>query len=299
MAQESQMRVFLRRFVAQESQMRVFLRRFVAPELHWRLLLLGAFICVIATLATPYVTLKLGMSVDLSFGGMFLAAAVLGRHAQGKTLAIELNIIQTMIGVVAGVGFMCVILAAFYYIQQVFGRDIGFHPHWWQLFLWLLVSANLGVFMGALSRRMILNDLTLPWPSGQAGLGVMKTLTDPSANESTKRRRDVLTVSTAVAGFLTFLKDGLGVITPIVGKASLGMMFGIELAGIGLGMFLPLAVGLSGLLGVWFISTFGDTVGQLVALNGTKPEAWSVCRTLINEGTPTEFLTANCGDAAK
>ena len=106
-------------------------------------------------------------------------------------------------------------------------------------------------------------------------------------------------MSTAVAGFLTFLKDGLGVITPIVGKASLGMMFGIELAGIGLGMFLPLAVGLSGLLGVWFISTFGDTVGQLVALNGTKPEAWSVCRTLINEGTPTEFLTANCGDAAK
>ena len=53
-------------------------------ELNWRLLLLGAFVCAIAAAATPYVTLKLGMSVDLTYGGMFLAAAVLGRHFRGR-----------------------------------------------------------------------------------------------------------------------------------------------------------------------------------------------------------------------
>lgn len=268
-------------------------------ELNWRLILLGAFISAIAAAATPYVVLKLGMSVDLTYGGMFLAAALLGRHIKGKELAIELNIIQTMINVVSGVGFMCVILAAFFYIQVVFGRNIGFNPAWWQIFLWLLVSANLGVFMGALPRRMILDDKTLPWPTGQAVQSVAQTLTDPSAGETTKRRRDVLTVSTAVAGFLTFLKDGFGVITPIVGKASIGMMFGLELAAIGLGMLIPLAVGLSGLLGVWFISTFGETVGQLVALSGTTPEHWNMCRELIGKGEVTDFLTANCGKAVE
>lgn len=38
-------------------------------ELNWRLILFGSLICAIAAAATPYVTLKLGMSVDLSFGG--------------------------------------------------------------------------------------------------------------------------------------------------------------------------------------------------------------------------------------
>ncbi|EKD33051.1 MAG: oligopeptide transporter, OPT superfamily [uncultured bacterium] len=268
-------------------------------ELHWRLLLLGSLICVITAAATPYVVLKLGMSVDLAYGGMFLAAALLGRRASGHKLAIELNIIQTMINVVAGVGFMCVILAAFFYIQIVFGRDIGFNPSWWQVSLWLLVSAYLGVFMGALPRRLILDDTTLPWPTAKAVQSVAETLTDQEATSTTKSRRDVLVMSTAVASFLTFIKDGLGVITPMVGKATVSMMFGLELAAIGTGMLVPLAVGLSGLLGVWIIYTFGDSVAKLVALNGTAPQHLSWCKELVKNGEVTSFLTENCGKAAE
>ena len=119
-------------------------------DLNWRLLLLGALICAIAAAATPYIVLKLGMSADLAYGGMFLAAAVLGRRATGRQLAIELNIIQTMINAVVGVGFMCVILGAFFYIQSKtgFNRDIGFHPAWWQISVWVFVSANLGKALG-------------------------------------------------------------------------------------------------------------------------------------------------------
>ena len=149
-------------------------------NLPWRLVLLGGFICALAAAATPYVTLKLGLSVDLSFGGMFLAAALLGKHTRDrKDFAIQLNIIQTMINAVTGVGFMCVILSAFYYIQSVFERDIGFNPAWWQISVWVFLSANLGLFMGALPRRMILDDASLPWPSGVAVVSVAETLTDP------------------------------------------------------------------------------------------------------------------------
>ncbi len=277
-------------------------------ELNLRLLALCAFVCALAAAATPYVVLKLGMSVDLAYGGMFLGAYLLGRHAKGSQLAVQLNIVQTTINVVAGIGFMCVILAAFYYIQNedLFNRDIGFDPAWWQVAIWVTVSAVMGIFMGVLPRRMILNDSSLPWPTGKAVHSVADTLTDPGATDSVRKRRDVLTVSTAVAGFITILKDGLGVITPIVGKKSLGMMFGLEMAGIGLGMLIPLAVGLSGLLGVWLIYTFGDTVAQLTALSGTAPELFEQCRETLGgfaalqggaKTAASTFLTASCGKA--
>lgn len=268
-------------------------------DLNWRVILFGAIICAIATASAPYITLKLGMGVDLSYGGMFLAAALLGHQAaRSGRLAVQLNIIQTMVNVVSGVAFMVVILASFHYIQNVFGRDIGFNPAWWQISIWLLVSANLGVFMGALPRRMILNDATLPWPSGQAVMSVAETLSDPAATETALRRRKVLINSTAIAGFLAFLKDGLGVIIPIVGKASVGIMLSLEMAGIGIGMLVPLAVGLSGFVGVWFIYTFGETVAQFVALNGTATENWGMCRDLLGKGEVTDVLKASCGHAA-
>lgn len=268
-------------------------------ELSPRLLLLSGAICVVAAAATPYIVLKLGMSVDLSFGGMFLAAFVLGRYAKNrKELAVQLNIIQTMINTVAGLAFMCVILAAFYYIKVVFGREIDFNPHWWQVSIWLFVSANLGVFVSAIPRRMILNDESLPWPTGQAVLSVAQTLSDPEAGETTARRRAVLTVATAVAGFLTFLRDALGVLPALVANPALALSFGLELAGFGSGMLIPLGVGLSGLVGVWLIATFGETVGQLAALSGTAAENWDTCRAALAAGTNSEFLTNNCGRAS-
>ncbi len=107
---------------------------------------------------------------------------------------------------------------------------------------------------------------------------------------------------------MTFLKDGLGVITPMVGNAGLKVMLGLELAGIGLGMLVPLSVGLSGLLGAWCINTFGETVAGLGALGGTAPEHLARCGELVrtfgglgdaDKAGATAFLTAHCGDAAK
>ncbi len=268
-------------------------------ELNWRLLLMGTIVCAVTAAAIPYVTLKLGMGVDLTYGGMFMAAALLGRHASGQRLAIQLNIIQTMINVVSGIGFMVVILAAFYYIQNVFGRDIGFHPEWWQVAVWLFVSANLGIFMGVLPRRAILDDASLPWPTGRAVLSVAQTLSDPAAGAVTQKRRNVLTVTTAVAGFLTFLKDGLGIIGHTAGKAALSLSLGMELAGFGLGMLIPLSVGLSGLLGAWIISVFGESTAKLSALSGTAPANWDACTAALSKGEVTDFLTHQCGHAAE
>ena len=280
-------------------------------ELNWRLLLLGGLLCAVAAAATPYVTLKLGQSVDLTIGGMFLAAYVLGKRMEGQELAIELNIIQTMIGLVSSIAFMVVILAAFFYIQNgTIGpvRDIGFNLTTWQMFLWLLVSANLGVFMGILPRSSILKDHSIPWPTSKATLSVAQTLTDPKANAATKTKRDVLMVSTGVAGFLTFLRDGLGVISPIVGNPALNIALGPEFAAMGIGMLVPLSVGLSGLLGTWLVSAFGETVAKYSALSGVTGEAFGTCLKTLNsvgglDGAPRaqamDFLNATCGKAGE
>ncbi|OGR81161.1 MAG: hypothetical protein A2X32_08515 [Elusimicrobia bacterium GWC2_64_44] len=277
-------------------------------ELNWRLLLLGGILCAVAAAATPYVTLKLGQSVDLTMGGMFLAAFILGKRMQGQELAIELNIIQAMIGLVSSIAFMVVILSAFFYIQNVFGRDIGFNLTTWQMFLWLLVSANLGVFMGIFPRSSLLKDHSIPWPGSKATLAVAQTLTDPNAGETTKKRRDVLLVSTGGAGFLTFLRDGMGVLPPIVGNKLLNITFGLEFAAIGIGMLVPLSVGLSGLLGTWIVSAFGDQVARYSALSGVTPENFSACLSALNsvgglEGAPKaqamDFLNATCGKATE
>lgn len=275
-------------------------------ELHWRLLLLGGLVSLLAAAATPYVTLKLGQSVDLTMGGMFLAAFVLGRHAQGRELAIQLNLVQAMISVVSGIAFMVVILAAFYYIQAE--RDIGFHPTQLQMFLWLLVSANLGVFMGIVPRRAVLRDRALPWPASQATLAVARTLTDPVASEDTARRRTVLTVTTGAAGFLTFLRDGLGVITPVVGNAALHISLGLEFAAIGIGMLVPLSVGLSSLLGTWLVHAFGEKAATYAALAGVSEAQLPTCVELVGKvtqldgaakATAMQTLTASCGHAAE
>jgi len=277
-------------------------------ELNWRLLLLGGLLCAVAAAATPYVTLKLGQSVDLTIGGMFLAAYVLGKRMQGQELAIELNIIQAMIGLVSSIAFMVVILSAFFYIQNVFGRNIGFNLSTWQMFLWLLVSANLGVFMGIFPRSSILKDHSIPWPASKATLAVAQTLTDPKATATTKTKRDVLMVSTGAAGFLTFLRDGLGVISPIVGSPSLNIALGPEFAAFGIGMLVPLSVGLSGLLGTWLVSAFGETVAKYSALSGVAQENFDTCLSTLNsvgglDGAPKaqamDFLNATCGKAGE
>lgn len=277
-------------------------------ELDPRTVILGCLLCALAAAATPYVTLKLGQSVDLTLGGMFLAAFVLGKRVKGRELAVQLNLIQSMIGMVSGIAFMVVILAAFFYIRALTGRDIGFHPTALQMFVWLVVSANLGVFMGIVPRASILKDRKLPWPTSQATLSIAQTLTDPSASESTKHRREVLTMTTGVAGFLTFLRDGLGVITPMVGNAALHLSFGMELAALGLGMLVPLSVGLSGLLGTWIIASFGETAARYAALSGVPEAGLDRCLATMDRvgslsGAEREaamsFLAQSCGKAVE
>jgi uncharacterized oligopeptide transporter (OPT) family protein len=283
-----------------------FKREVNMKEFNWKVMIIGFFLCAIASAATPYVTLKLGQSVDLTMAGMFLVAYLFAHNMTNKELAIQLNIVQTMIGLVSGIAFMVVILSAFFYIQNIFGRDIGFNLSTWQMFIWLLVSANLGIFMGIFPRSSILKDRTLPWPASKATLSVAQTLSDPNASNVTHAKRNVLIISTGASGFLTFLRDGMGVLQPIVGNPSLNIALGAEFAAFGIGMLVPLSVGLSGLLGTWIVSAFGDTVSKYAALSGVTGDNFKNCLDTLNaygslsgaqQTQALAFLNSTCGKA--
>jgi uncharacterized oligopeptide transporter (OPT) family protein len=265
-----------------------------------RFLLVSLLLCAVATAATPFAVLKLGMGVDMSTAGMFIIAAMFAKITRDrKDLAIQLNLVQTMIGVVQGMGFMVVILAAFYLLPTMTGRpELALNLSWWQTALWIYFSAGLGVFMGVLPRRMVLDDPSLPWPTGVATVSVAETLTDPAATEATAQRRKVLVVGTGVGGLVAFLRDGIGIIPSLVGNSLLGIVLSLDFIGIGFGMLLPLSVGLSGLIGVWLISAFGDHVAMYAALNGAAPGNWSACVSAVGHGDTGDFVTKSCGHAA-
>ncbi len=64
-------------------------------------------------------------------------------------------------------------------------------------------------------------------------------------------------------------------------------------------MLVPLSVGLSGLLGVWILSVFGEIVAPMGSLLSATPENFPACLELLKEKAPsTEFLKAHCGFAS-
>jgi hypothetical protein len=111
---------------------------------------------------------------------------------------------------------------------------------------------------------------------------VAQTLSDPNASEITKKRKNMLMISTGSSGFLTFLRDGMGVLQPVVGNQSLNIALGPEFAAFGIGMLVPLSVGLSGLLGTWIVSAFGDAVAKYAALSGVSGVDFKTCLDMLN-----------------
>ena len=272
------------------------------PDLTPRLLLTGGLLCALGAVAAPYMTLKLGLGVDLSMAAVFFGGALLGGERRGRGLAVQLNLIQTMTSAATGVAFMVVILAAFHYIQSVFGRDIGFSPSWWQLSLWLMVSSSLGLFLGALLRRAVLDDPSLPWPTARAAQSVIDTLSREEGGEGgaqVGRRREALTVSAALSALVTYLRDAFGVIPHATGNAHLAVSLGVEPGVLGLGMLIPLSVGLSGLLGVWMIVEFGELWALWGSLSGVAAGDVARCVEEARAGEVTEFLRRACGEAPK
>jgi len=272
-------------------------------DFDWRVLLFGMSCSLFLAIATTYVTLKMGMSTELSVGVMLLASMIFKNRFAPSQMKIQLNILQTMVGAAAGIGFMCTILAAFYYLrlpieQGGFGRsDVVFNPSGWEMFWWITLSAYLGAFMGALPRKTLLDDKSLPWPAAKATITTIEALVPGQQADEQKKKSIVFFGMTSISALVTMLRDLWNVMPSFVGKESLYMKLEPQLMPFGLGLLLPLRVGLSTLVGVFIFVQFGDYVAKLTALQSVPSENFAVCSRALSEGN-AEVVQTLCQAAA-
>src|SRR3989442_6883084 len=121
-------------------------------ELTWQSVT-GAFVVsALVAGSTPYVVLKLGMGTNTSVVAAFLGAISLNVTAwktRGRNRLLN-NVIQTAGTSASSTAFMCVVAAAFGFLDQNEGANVHMHIGRWEMFTWLTCSGMIGaVFTGS------------------------------------------------------------------------------------------------------------------------------------------------------
>ena len=211
-----------------------------------RALATGAAIGLLLAAANVYTVIKVGV-ID---GGAITAAllafgvfAVLGRRARTPFGALECNITQTaassaaVMSMVTGVSGQVPALAMMgtrlsSAAVVAFGAGVGV----------------LGVFVAALLRRRLVIEEALPFPTGAATGEVIETIF--GARHLALRRVRLLLVAAAIAGAITWFRDGRPAIIP-QGFMLGGTIGGVAAATLGIGVGAsPLMLATGAMVGV-------------------------------------------------
>src|SRR5438067_8110962 len=139
-------------------------------ELTWQSITGAFLISSLVAGSFPYVVLNLGMGQNISVVSAFLGAIYLNVTAwktRGNNRLLN-NIIQTAGSSAAGTAFMCVIAAAFGFLDQNEVANIHMQISPWAMFTWLSCSGMIGVVFTALFRRHFLDDPKMIFADGVA-----------------------------------------------------------------------------------------------------------------------------------
>lgn len=278
-----------------------------SKEITWQSMV-GAFvISAIISMAYPYIVLKLGMGPNVSVLAAFLGALFLlifARKTRGQN-RLQNNIIQSAATSAASTAFMCVVAAAFGYLEM--NESVPAEAHIkigaWQMFFWLFCSGAIGVFFSALFRRYFVEDPQMIFADGVAAAETINVLDSTEGKQGGSRLR-TLGFSAVIGAVVAFFRDGVAVLHTwnFAGRFAIGMEWNV--LSLGTGMLIGLNVGISMLAGTLAVYLFGpiimDHAGLQIVLSNVAPEYVDQVRTLITSGaalTPeqTEFLSQHGG----
>ena len=122
--------------------------------------------------------LKLGMGPNISVVSAFLGAIFLN-FAAFKTRGhnrFSNNIIQTAGTSAASTAFMCVVAAAFGYLDKNETVDVHMQISPWQMFTWLTCSGMIGVVFTVLFRRHFVDDPKMIFADGVAAAQTIQVI---------------------------------------------------------------------------------------------------------------------------
>lgn len=263
------------------------------PEITWQSIVGAILISTLISMAYPYIVLKLGQGPNISVLAAFLGALFLSataRRTRGQN-AFQNNIIQSAATSAASTAFMCIVAAAFGYLEMNESVDLKLVITPWEMFTWLSCSGAIGVLVTVVFRRYFVDDPQMIFADGVAAAETIIVLDHGAGN-----RMKVLGSGAAVGVVVAFLRDGLGRL-PTLGLAmrySVGLEWSV--LSLGTGMLIGLNVGLSMLLGVVVVWVFGPTVmaiaGPSIIDNSIAPQYLDQVHALAGAGTLTDAQTA-------
>lgn len=274
-------------------------------EITWQSVVGACLVSSLVAGSYPYIVLKLGFGPNASVVSAFLGAMFLNLTAfntRGRNRFLN-NIIQTAGTSAASTAFMCVVAAAFGYLDRndtvVMHLRIG--P--WPMFAWLTCSGMIGVVFTVLFRMYFLNDSKMVFASGVAAAETIEVL-DSHWHQARQKIR-VLGMAAVTSAGVNWLREGMSLLPTLYLSKPYRMGFEWSFLNIGSGLLVGLNVGISMLLGTlvtafiigpWVI---GSGVGEEIVRGQIAAEFWDRCQTLVAIDNPgpdqIAFITAHCG----
>ena len=200
-----------------------------------RSIIAGVVVAGIMGASYPYVVLKLGFGPNVSVVAAFFGYLFLGILFRNFNRW-ENNIVQTAGTSASQTAFMCVILAAFDFLQQKPELHYTFAPTAFQAFLWLTAASILGVLLAVPLRHHYVVEEKLTYADGVAAAETIMVL-DARGKEARAAglALAIATIASAVGWLLTQKWGG-----SVLPETAFATMFGLTAANSGAGFSVSL-----------------------------------------------------------
>jgi len=283
----------------------------VRKEVTWQAIVGAILVSAIVSGAYPYVVLKLGMGPNISIVAAFFGAiwlSFLARSSRGSN-RLQNNIIQTAATAASGTAFMCVVAAAFGYLNMNESVQVHTKIGPWAMFFWLTLTGFIGVLFTVIFRRTYIDDPKMVFADGIAAAETIVVLDDRSSEG--KKNSRVLGFAGIISGLMDWFRDGKPILQSLY--ISKGFSAGLEwnLLSVGSGILIGWNVAVSMLLGTlvvvfvagpWIMSS---GIGLEIVRSNIAPVNLAQCDTLYamstipNGSAAAKFFADHCGNMAR
>ncbi|MFA5051550.1 MAG: OPT/YSL family transporter [Patescibacteria group bacterium] len=249
-------------------------------EVTWQSLTGALWISAVLSAAYVYIVLKLGMGPNMSVLAAVMGAPwllVAARKTRGYN-KLQNNVIQTAATAATSMAFMCVVAAAFGYLElnESIKQDIHVVITPWRMFWWLIVSGALGVLIASVFRSYFVDDPKMIFADGIASAKTIEML--DATKEQAGKQLPAFWWSAVASAALAFLRDALAKAPSLYFAARYRVGLEWSFLTFGTGMLVGIRVGLSMLAGTIVVWIFGSTVidqaGLAIVKNMVSPEYW-------------------------
>jgi len=242
-------------------------------ELTVRALILGSVLGIVFTAANVYLGLRVGLTFASAIPAAVISMALL-RAFRSSTIWENMTV-QTVASVGGAMSSIIFVLPAL--VMVGWWTQFPF----WESFLICVFGGVLGVTFSIPLRRALVINTDLPYPEGVAAAEVLK-VGSPGADQSEAAVREnkaglltviVGSVGSALFAFLVSARAFAGEVATFfrVGPAATGIGGGLQLALLGAGHLVGLAVGLAMFVGV--LIAWAAFVPVMTAMQGTEGAA--------------------------